>query len=216
MAGESTWRVAERSETWESLEKIVSDAKQQWLGVIGSQNTDMWGEEHGLSKAAPLQTCLCPLPLAVLKIFNAEEPFHIARCSFSAPFMQALSPKWLHRDWHYIMGKENLVMIMRNFYSHLKAVSSGQREMKQVEDRASLWFCFCLMKIPVLYLYILGSNKGEENRLPFFLSYDSRKAWIISTCNFSKGSASGRKQNLKIIGPQEASSQFEVSCNVKH
>lgn len=114
---------------WQSLEMSVSDVKWRWLGVIGSQNTDRWGEECGLFHVltpkmnAAYPTCLphvacpklphfrhtplCPMLLAVLRIFNAEGLFHIARCSFSAPFMQALSPKLLHRDRPCIMWKKN-------------------------------------------------------------------------------------------------------------
>lgn len=103
---------------------------------------------------------------------------------------------------------------MRNFHSHLKAVSSGQGEMKWQTGRGQS------LSLILLFLnensHNIWSNKGKENRLPFFISHDSRKDWIILTYNFSKGSATGREQHPKIIGPQEASSQFEVSRNVKH
>lgn len=194
----------------------MSDVTQQWLGVIGSHKTDRWGERTWLTPSCPISdTCFYPLLLAVPWIFNAEGPFHTARCSFSASFMQALSPKRLHRDWHCIMWKENLVMTTWNFCSHLKAVSSCQGEMKWQTGRRQS-FSLILLFLNENSHYVFGSKKGEENRLLFFLSNDSRKGWIILICNFSKGSASGREQSLKITGPQEASSQFEVSCNVKY
>lgn len=160
----------------------------------GNRDTD--GEKNvAYTKLPHFRHTPLPLLLAVLRIFNPEGPFHIARC-FSASFMQALSPKRLHRDWPCIIWKENLLMTMRNFYSHLKAVSSCQGETKWQTGRGQS-FSLHLPFLNEIFYNVFGSKKGEENRLHFFLSHDSRKGWIVLICNFSKGSASGREQNWK-------------------
>lgn len=112
-----------------------------------------------------------------LRVFNAEETFHIASSSFSASSFRAAGPEPrtpFQRDWHCILWKETLLETTPYSTAIVTAAMCALPHQGQVPEARSLkavfpllhlfrccWFSFMSKKLP-----LLNSNREQMSPKP--------------------------------------------------